>query len=247
MGMLDALLRSMGLLAIDAEDPRASIFTTGVPAVTNALARPLRHRQLAVQDFPAPASPLEVQQLPPTDDHPHAEWQPEQPLAGPAGQPPTQRRTPLYVHPQGPGFPPLLNSQPSVEAPGFRRPVHAHPEQLEQASDAPCSCMTFTLGHTWPMVREFAPLWDMTPTWQSEWTESEIRKEECRRLVWSSVVLTAGHSSYTAASSAMEVQQLFLMDPRNVSSLSSLLVAAAASPSSPSTRDADVGWGSGLT
>ncbi|KAI0632142.1 hypothetical protein C8Q77DRAFT_1060620 [Trametes polyzona] len=132
MSMLDSLIRSMGLLAIDAEDPRVSIFTTGVPAVTDAaVASACRGAQAA----------------------------------------------------QEPG--------------------------------ATCSCKTFTLGHTWPMVREFAPLWDMTPTWQSEWTESEIRKEECRRLVWSCVVLTAGHSSYTAASSAMEVQQLFLMDPRN--------------------------------
>ncbi|KAI0372180.1 hypothetical protein BV20DRAFT_940530 [Pilatotrama ljubarskyi] len=131
MGMLDSLLRAMGLLLIDAEDPRASVFITGVPAVTNALARPLR--------------------------------------------------------------------QPSVQ----------------DVLNAPCSCMSFTLGHTWPMVREFAPLWDMTPTWQSQWTESEIRKEECRRLVWSSVMLTAGHSSYTAANPEMEVQQLFLMDPRN--------------------------------
>ncbi|KAH9854700.1 hypothetical protein C2E23DRAFT_726239 [Lenzites betulinus] len=133
MGMLDALLRSMGLLAIDAEDPRASIFTTSVPAVSGASLRP-----------------------------------PRQPARGsPAG------------------------------------------------TGAPCSCMAYTLGQSWPMVREFAPLWDMTPTWQSQWTESEIRKEECRRLVWSSVVMTAGHSSYTAASSEMEVQQLFLMDPRN--------------------------------
>ncbi|KAI0335882.1 hypothetical protein GY45DRAFT_1239777 [Cubamyces sp. BRFM 1775] len=78
-----------------------------------------------------------------------------------------------------------------------------------------CSCMSFTLGHTWPVVHEYAPLWDMTPTWQSQWSESEIRKEECRRLVWSSVMLTAGHSSYTAASPDLHVQQLFLMDPRN--------------------------------
>ena len=79
------------------------------------------------------------------------------------------------------------------------------------------------------MIREFAPLWDMTPTWQSEWTESDIRKEECRRLVWSSVMLTAGHSSYTAASPDMETQQLFLMDPRNVS----LSACALRRPSPP--------------
>ena len=87
--------------------------------------------------------------------------------------------------------------------------------------------MTFTLGHTWPMIREFAPLWDMTPTWQSEWTEGDIRKEECRRLVWRSVMLSAGHSAYTAArSEGSEVQQLFLMDPRNVSGVRLLLFAS---------------------
>ena len=90
--------------------------------------------------------------------------------------------------------------------------------------------MTFTLGHTWPMVREVAPLWDMTPTWQSEWTEADIRKEECRRLVWSSVMLTAGHSSYTAASPDIETQQLFLMDPRNVSVSSPLPTPAFCFP-----------------
>ncbi|KAI0670759.1 hypothetical protein C8Q78DRAFT_1069506 [Trametes maxima] len=127
MAILDSLLRTMGLLAMDAEDPRVSIFTSGVPAVVEASAR----------------SPLV--------------------------------------------------SEKRVS----------------------CSCMSFTLGHSWPMVREFAPLWDMTPTWQSQWTESDIRREECRRLVWSSVILTAGHTSYTAANPEMEVQQLFLMDAKN--------------------------------
>ncbi|KAI1789635.1 hypothetical protein LXA43DRAFT_1152573, partial [Ganoderma leucocontextum] len=83
------------------------------------------------------------------------------------------------------------------------------------ANPSSCDCITFTLGHSWGMIQEFAPLWDMTPTWQSEWTESDIRREECRRLVWSSVMLSAGHSSYTAARSEDDVQQLFLMDPRN--------------------------------
>ncbi len=59
--------------------------------------------------------------------------------------------------------------------------------------------------------------------------QSEIR-EVRRRLVSSSIsiVLTTGHSSYAAACSAMEFQQLFLKVPRNVSGLLFPLVAAAA-------------------
>ncbi|RDX53272.1 hypothetical protein OH76DRAFT_1343377 [Lentinus brumalis] len=100
---------------------------------------------------------------------------------------------------------------------------------------AACNCRIFTLGHTWPMVQEFAPLWDMTPTWQSEWTESDIRKEECRRLVWSSVMLSAGHSSYTAASLDIQTQQLFLMDPINYALLfpGESLTSADDSPAIP--------------
>ncbi|KAI9058380.1 hypothetical protein FKP32DRAFT_1581766 [Trametes sanguinea] len=166
MGMLDSLLRSLGLLSIDAEDPRVSIFTSSVPAVMDV--SPRRLRQPSLED---------------------------------------------------------LSSQPSSPA---------------------CTCMSFTLGHTWPMVHEFAPLWDMTPTWQSQWTESEIRKEECRRLVWSSVMLTAGHSSYTAASPDLEVQQLYLMDPRNYALLfpgESLTYADVADdPSAITPPDKDSVW-----
>ncbi|KAI0712149.1 hypothetical protein C8Q76DRAFT_622567 [Earliella scabrosa] len=110
---------------------------------------------------------------------------------------------------------PIHSSVESMPIPQAGRSTPLLPHERSSVVQSPCHCMTFTLGHTWPMVKEFAPLWDMTPTWQSEWTESDIRKEECRRLVWSSVMLSAGHSSYTAASSEIQTQQLFLMDPRN--------------------------------
>ena len=120
---------------------------------------------------------------------------------------PTDGQTQLFVHSRQSPTHSFYNTRPESVA---------H-EQPSPAAKTSCDCITFTLGHSWGMVHEFAPLWDMTPTWQSEWTEGDIRKEECRRLVWSSVMLTAGHSSYTAASPDMETQQLFLMDPRNVS------------------------------
>ncbi|KAI0754986.1 hypothetical protein C8Q80DRAFT_1142298 [Daedaleopsis nitida] len=127
-----------------------------------------------------------------------------------------------WAHPDlvRPGVPaPEYQSNAHFLPPQSQRPadtfLHTHPQNLSTAIQSSCNCTIYTLGHTWPMVKEFAPLWDTTPTWQGEWTESDIRKEECRRLVWSSVMLSAGHSSYTAASSDIQTQQLFLMDPRN--------------------------------
>ncbi|CDO71478.1 hypothetical protein BN946_scf184909.g72 [Trametes cinnabarina] len=208
MGMLDSLLRSLGLLSIDAEDPRVSIFTSSVPAVMAA--SPRRVRQPSLEDL---SLGLQAGQVPALTDSPPQnlqQWQPDLPISPLSTRP----LIPTQVYPgQYPTAPPLQLPEPQLAVPSYSA-VEMMP-QLTQPTSPTCSCMAFTLGHTWPMVHEFAPLWDMTPTWQSHWTESEIRKEECRRLVWSSVMLTAGHSSYTAASPDLEVQQLFLMDPRN--------------------------------
>ncbi|KAL7279934.1 hypothetical protein ACG7TL_006345 [Trametes sanguinea] len=209
MGMLDSLLRSLGLLSIDAEDPRVSIFTSGVPAVVDV--SPRRLRQPSLEDLSA--QPHAGQLPAPTESPPQAlqQWQPDPPISPLSTRP----LIPTQVFPsQYEGHVPLQLPEPQMAAQSFTAVEILSQEQSRPSSSA-CSCMSFTLGHTWPMVHEFAPLWDMTPTWQSQWTESEIRKEECRRLVWSSVMLTAGHSSYTAASPDLEVQQLFLMDPRN--------------------------------
>ncbi|OSD07202.1 hypothetical protein PYCCODRAFT_1430448 [Trametes coccinea BRFM310] len=209
MGMLDSLLRSLGLLSIDAEDPRVSIFTSGVPAVVDV--SPRRLRQPSLEDLSA--QPHAGQLPAPTESPPQAlqQWQPDPPISPLSTRP----LIPTQVFPsQYEGHVPLQLPEPQMAAQSFTAVEILSQEQSRPPSSA-CSCMSFTLGHTWPMVHEFAPLWDMTPTWQSQWTESEIRKEECRRLVWSSVMLTAGHSSYTAASPDLEVQQLFLMDPRN--------------------------------
>ncbi|KAI8969630.1 hypothetical protein BD414DRAFT_502930 [Trametes punicea] len=213
MRMLDSLLRSLGLLSIDADDPRVSIFTSNVPAVTDARARRLHQpstEELSLQ--------LHAKQVPSStdaqSDAPQC-WQPEPSMSPLSTRPIVPTPADAYSN-QFTSGDTLPLPQRQHPAQSFPR-VQAHPQQQQQspAASASCSCMSYTLGHSWPMVHEFAPLWDMTPTWQNRWTESEIRKEECRRLVWSSVMLTAGHSSYTAASPEMEVQQLFLMDPRN--------------------------------
>ncbi|KAI0655607.1 hypothetical protein C8Q70DRAFT_423051 [Cubamyces menziesii] len=75
---------------------------------------------------------------------------------------------------------------------------------------AGCSCAQFTLRQQWPVVLAVAPLWEATAMWPSRFTEGEIRKEECRRLVWSSVMLAAGHNSYTSARFDAEKADLYI-------------------------------------
>ena len=194
MGLLDSLLRTMKLLSLDEADPRASVFTSVIPVVAPDPSH-IPHPSIEAHTHThAPIHPsVESMPIP-------VRWQPSDSLRPALPSPDFQHN----AH--------LISQQ-------ARRSTPLLPHERSSVVQSPCHCMTFTLGHTWPMVKEFAPLWDMTPTWQSEWTESDIRKEECRRLVWSSVMLSAGHSSYTAASSEIQTQQLFLMDPRNVSAV----------------------------
>ncbi|KAF9485849.1 hypothetical protein BDN70DRAFT_795185 [Pholiota conissans] len=77
-----------------------------------------------------------------------------------------------------------------------------------------CSCNLLTLGEHWPGAQEHAPLWSCTPAWDESWSEAEIRKESCRRLCWSAMILAAGHSSYSSAHQA-ETLDLFIADPAN--------------------------------
>lgn len=193
MGLLDSLLRTMKLLTLDEGDPRVSIFSSNVPVVSADSSRMLPPSSVSNPSVAKPLRlPVDYRTLP-------VQWPSSETLTPPIHRPEFSSNAALVS-------PPLVS--PSS---------YSYPAEHSSVIIPSCNCRTFTLGHTWPMVREFAPLWDMTPTWQSEWTESDIRKEECRRLVWSSVMLSAGHSSYTAASSDIQTQQLFLMDPRNVS------------------------------
>ncbi|KAJ8501969.1 hypothetical protein ONZ51_g330 [Trametes cubensis] len=248
MGMLDSLLRSMGLLLIDAEDPRVSIFTSSVPSVADASAPrldPLYSDELSLQAHNGGRlDPLAIANNP---TQVAQQWQLEQPLSPLATRPLAPLQSPIYTNPLGGEafpMPPPETQSPEQQLSAF----HGHTEQQTQslARSESCSCMSFTLGHTWPVVHEYAPLWDMTPTWQSQWTESEIRKEECRRLVWSSVMLTAGHSSYTAASPELHVQQLYLMDPRNYALLfpgeSLTYTDGSGDPSAVKPPDKDSVW-----
>ncbi|KAH7928462.1 hypothetical protein BV22DRAFT_1030769 [Leucogyrophana mollusca] len=81
-----------------------------------------------------------------------------------------------------------------------------------------CSCVSLSLGKRWAGAHEHTPLWASCAAWDETASEADFRKEMCRRLCWSSLILTAGHSSYVA-SSGRSPPELFLVEPANYSIL----------------------------
>ena len=79
-----------------------------------------------------------------------------------------------------------------------------------------CNCQALTLVHHCPSIRDIAPAWAGTLIWPDHVSEAEFRKEECRRVVWASVMVTASMNSYTAVLEDIENNALWIKDPSNV-------------------------------
>jgi hypothetical protein len=103
-----------------------------------------------------------------------------------------------------PGTPPIVSPQQ------HRHSISDFPTASE------CQCAEHSLGRVWPMARSITPLWLSTPAWIEEATEAELRKDQCRRLVWSSVMLIAGYTSYCEANQLSAELDLYLLDSSNV-------------------------------
>jgi len=121
-----------------------------------------------------------------------------------------------------PGTVPVVDHTPKP-AVWLPEPIaRVSPERIDphsasgSSTDAGCSCFQLTLGEHWPVASDHAPMWGSTPAWDQSWSEAEIRKESCRRLCWSAMVLAAGHISYTMAARSQGLE-LFISDPANVS------------------------------
>ncbi|KAJ7025394.1 hypothetical protein C8F04DRAFT_1046634 [Mycena alexandri] len=110
---------------------------------------------------------------------------------------------------------------------------HNYPySSLPISTDRGCSCKAMTLRDQWPEAVEHTPLWAQTPAWNASWSDAEIRKESCRRLCWSSMILAAAHSGYSSANHLHGVN-LFIGDPSNYA----LLFSGEAIVHSPSAKD----------
>ncbi|EAU85892.2 hypothetical protein CC1G_02915 [Coprinopsis cinerea okayama7 len=98
--------------------------------------------------------------------------------------------------------------QPTV--PDLSYPAHnvSHPEP------SGCTCQSMTLGENWSSANDLVPMWGSTPAWGEGWSEADLRKESIRRLCWSSMILAAGHISYTMAHRQTGLD-LFISDPAN--------------------------------
>ena len=79
-----------------------------------------------------------------------------------------------------------------------------------------CDCRDQTLGHHWPPAANTVPSWISTPAWPDGLSESELQREECRRLIWSSVQLLAVYNSYSVARGT-QVVDFALCNASNVS------------------------------
>nr|GAT60123.1 predicted protein [Mycena chlorophos] len=110
---------------------------------------------------------------------------------------------------------------------------YAYSQASVVSNDRGCSCQSLTLQAQRPQTIEHTPLWAQTPAWSSEWSESEINKESCRRLCWSAMTLVAGHSNYQYACKRDKNLDLFITDPSNYA----LLFSGEAVTHSPAAKD----------
>lgn len=111
---------------------------------------------------------------------------------------------------------PLQKRMPFSGSPGSDTSPVSPVHELGPAK-TPCACEELSLGQNWPQAREHTPLWLYTPAWDAGWGVAEIRREECRRLCWSTLTLAAGYTSYAAALRT-PISDLFVIQPSNVSS-----------------------------
>ncbi|KAL7279745.1 hypothetical protein ACG7TL_006152 [Trametes sanguinea] len=78
-----------------------------------------------------------------------------------------------------------------------------------------CNCVELTISRTWPSVHDIAPSFAGMPMWPTGLSEGEFRKEECRRLVWATVMMTASLNSFISLTGCFEHTKLSIQDPRN--------------------------------
>ncbi|OSD04134.1 hypothetical protein PYCCODRAFT_1451417 [Trametes coccinea BRFM310] len=92
---------------------------------------------------------------------------------------------------------------PVVDMPsGYRRPER-------------CSCIGYPSSPTSPLVQDhLSQSYSLNPPWDPRWSETEIRKEECRRLCWCALTLVSNHTAYCSAFH-IEPMELTLANPSN--------------------------------
>ncbi len=94
-----------------------------------------------------------------------------------------------------------------------------------------CNCGSLALENSWPGVQTIAPAWTGTLMWPENLSDGEFKKEECRRLVWASVMVTASLNAYSSTNTVVDdiqKNQLWIKNPENASTASSCPLPACA-------------------
>ncbi|KAI0720844.1 hypothetical protein C8T65DRAFT_692713 [Cerioporus squamosus] len=159
----------------------------------------------------------------PEGDHQlHVPWQPNplniaQPVSAPA-----------------PGFDPQGSHGPHTY-PHIGRYTQSLQTQLYDQGHTPwdCGCSAYSLVADWPLAGQLTPAWRNMPMWPRSVSEGELQKEECRRLVWCTLILSVAHNTKTAAGTDQEKHHLWIKDPANYALLFPGESFATADPSMP--------------
>lgn len=137
---------------------------------------------------------------------------------------PLYNRLPISQSPQAhlaqPATSQLLQYHaPSASAAAAHAQLQARMQlQSSGPDEAPpaCPCAALSLVRNWPEARTVTPFWLCTPAWSTHWSAAEVRREECRRLCWNTLLLIAGYTTYRA-SMGLSILDLSIVQPSNVS------------------------------
>jgi uncharacterized protein YkuJ len=123
-----------------------------------------------------------------------------------------------------------VSSQNDVAASKFHQNSMSMPSLTQQCAqqqqsliettipESGCLCDKLSLGSQWPEAHKQVPFWVSTPMWNREWSEGEIKKEECRRVRWSALMLVSGQTSFADAVN-WRIQDLFMVESSNVGAI----------------------------
>jgi hypothetical protein len=87
--------------------------------------------------------------------------------------------------------------------------------RTDSLNTADCTCTSVCLKPTPVESVNASPLQHLMPGWPLEWTAAQVRRDECRRLVWYALQWITCYSA-EAGDSGSDHTRLFLTNPFNV-------------------------------
>ncbi|CAE6516745.1 unnamed protein product [Rhizoctonia solani] len=108
---------------------------------------------------------------------------------------------------------PTLALSQRRDAPSSAGKLLGAPQAPPPAGTSTCACHALSIACT-TAHGQLTPFWVSAPGWDPNWNESEIRREESRRLVWSALTLAAGFTAHDAAF-AKDPTELHIIDAAN--------------------------------